>query len=563
MEASIVKKRINVENHKLEYFINLTRDLVSENDLDKLLGAIIKESILITQSEGGKIYLPDITKKYFYLKHICLPEKNNFEQLDTEFQDISLSSHYQFRDSNVSRITIKSNNVINSNHYLVYPAITGTVLKLNKEQNFSAFQVEQIIEFDKLFSCQTKSVMVMPLCDHKGSTIGLLELYNHSRNIDSDLLTAFTSLSAVLINNANLVSHNNHLIRILDQSNHELENENNRLKQSVDKNTSYEIIGESKVMKDIFLLLDKVVDSNVTVLLRGETGTGKEVFARAIHRNSQRKNKTLISQNCAALPENLLESELFGYHKGAFTGAEQNKPGLFDQANGGTLFLDEIGDMPINLQSKVLRVIQEQEVRPLGSSVSHKVDVRLIAATHCNLEEKIKKGEFRQDLFYRLNIFPITLPRLSERDNDMILLINHFFLRFCKMYQRRIKKIAPSAIDVLTRYHYPGNVRELQNIMERSVLLCNDNGILLREHLPVEVIKHVASDNQVKDSSKHKIRPFPLNSLKSFVQEYEAELIMDHLKANDWNQTLTAQLLKLPRRTLVEKISRLNIDIPK
>ena len=406
----------------------------------------------------------------------------------------------------------------------------------------------------------------MSLCDHDGTTIGLLELYNYSSQLDHKLLSAFLSLSAVLINNTNLVSRNNHLIQILDESNQALENENLRLKQSIEKKHDYAIIGKSDAMLAIFALLDKVVDSNVTILLRGETGTGKEVFAKAIHKKSLRNNQSLISQNCAALPEELLESELFGYKKGAFTGAVQDKPGLFDQADRGTLFLDEIGDMPINLQAKVLRAIQEQEIRPLGASCSHKVDVRLIAATHCDLEEKIARGEFRQDLFYRLNIFPVTIPRLCDRGNDVLLLINYFIDYYCQTYQRSIKNISPNVMDLLTRYHYPGNVRELQNIMERAILLCDDNGILLEEHLPAEVVDTAGHDYQHLTNTKksdNNIYLFPLNSLKSAVQEYEAKLIKNNLRANDWNQTLTARILKLPRRTLVEKISRLNIVIPK
>jgi len=566
MEESFVNKTSCREKQSLEAFISLARDLVTENNIDKLLGAIIKESVLITQSEGGKIYLPDITKKHFILKYICFLKKSFhgcYQVSDLEFEELSLSAKLQCNDLDFSTVSIQSNNVTNSNHYLIHSAITGQALKLRREDNFCSYKMTQINEFDKKFSCQTNSLLVMPLCDHLGNTIGLLELYNYSSQIDDDLLNAFTSLSAVLINNLNLISHNNQLIKILNDSNHELENENDRLKKSVEKKNNYQIIGKSIVMNEMFSLLDKVVDSNVTVLIRGETGTGKEVFARAIHNNSQRKNQSLVIQNCAALPENLLESELFGYRKGAFTGAEKNTMGLFDEANGGTLFLDEIGDMPVNLQSKVLRVIQEQEVRPLGSSSSHKVDVRIIAATHCNLEKKIKNGEFRQDLFYRLNIFPITLPRLCDRENDVILLINHFFTKFCQLHQRTIMTIAPNVIELLTRYHYPGNVRELQNIIERSVLLCTDSTTLLKEHLPIEVINHVNGGNYDRPKSTSRLNVFPLNSLKSVVQEFEASLIKDNLKANNWNQTLTAQLLRLPRRTLVEKISRLNIDIPK
>ncbi len=554
---------MDIQNkQRLEEFINLTRELASENDINKLLAAIIKESIKITQAEGGKIYLPDVTKKYFDLQYVCL-KTNDCEA--SEYKEINFRASTLSDKRQISSVFLQEKGGINSNHYLIYPAITGSLLELKRSKNFSSFKIPHINEFDHAFSTQTDSVLVMSLCDHDGTTIGLLELYNFSRKIDHNLLDAFSSLSAVLINNTNLISHNKHLIQVLDESNQALENENNRLKQSIDKSNDYEIIGQCKQMKTIYSLLDKVVDSNVTVLIRGETGTGKEVFAKAIHKNSPRKNQSIVSQNCAALPEDLLESELFGYKKGAFTGAQSDKPGLFDQADGGSLFLDEIGDMPINLQAKVLRAIQEQEIRPLGASQSHKVDVRLIAATHCNLEEKIAKGEFRQDLFYRLNIFPIHLPRLCDRENDVILLIKHFVDYFCQTYNRSVKNISPNVIDILSKYSYPGNVRELQNIIERSILLCDDNGVLLEEHLPVEVssrISHYEQKNHDR-TKEDNIYLFPLNSLKSAVQEYEAKLIKNNLRANDWNQTLTAQILKLPRRTLVEKISRLKIIIPK
>ncbi len=563
-----------MENHHkkkkqtLEGFINFTRDLACENDINKLSGAIIKESITITQAEGGKIYLPDVTKKYFDLKYICLSILNKDSDNDCDFEEILFQPNLQNEQSQVPRVGLQKQGMINSDNYLIYSAITGSLLELKRQENFSSYRVDQLLAYDKAFLCHTNTVLVMPLCDHEGITIGLLELYNYSTDIDYKLLNAFTSLSAVLINNTNLVSHNNHLINLLDDSNRELEDENNRLKQSIEKKHDYAIIGNSPAMKAVFALIDKVIDSNVTVLLRGETGTGKEVFARAIHNNSPRKNQLFITQNCAALPEDLLESELFGYKKGAFTGADQDKPGLFDQADGGTLFLDEIGDMPFSLQAKVLRIIQEQEIRPLGATKSHKVDVRLIAATHCNLEEKIRQGKFRQDLFYRLNIFPVTLPKLRDRENDVILLINHFLDHYAQLYQRNITNIAPNVIDILTRYQYPGNVRELQNIIERSVLLCNDTGVLLKEHLPAEVINqldinHYNSHNFKVGQIKECINKSPLESLKRAVQNYEANLIKDNLRKNDWNQTLTAQLLKLPRRTLVEKISRLNIVIPK
>ena len=577
-----------MKTHKtLEDFIHTTRDLVSEDKLGKLLGAIILESLDITRAQGGKVYLPDITKQCFDLSYIVFypsvrPNRKDIEHIDLLSQ-LSSSMTGMARHS-VSRVQLKSNSTINSSNYLVYSAITGKQLKLEKIDNFSSYQTQQLEEFDQSFLTRTDNVLVVPLCNHEGSTIGLLELFNYDASFNNSLLNAFTSLAAVLINNAHLVSQNKHLIRILDENNQKLESENNRLKKNIEQVNQYEIIGESKAVKSVFSLLDRISDSNVTVLLRGETGTGKEVFARAVHKNSQRKNAAFVTQNCAALPENLLESELFGYKKGAFTGAVQDKTGLFDQANGGTLFLDEIGDMPVNLQAKVLRVIQEQEVRPLGADCSHKVDVRIIAATHCDLEEKISAGTFRQDLYYRLNIFPLTLPRLKDRENDVVLLIHHFVSQYNKLYQREIDTISPGVIDCLSRYDYPGNVRELQNIVERAVLLCHDQHILMEEHLPVEITRkqpqtdsadtlfddffdhtfdhHFAHDiNNSIDSKVNNL--FNGDSLKTIIRRYEASLIRSRLKANDWNQTATAQMLKMPRRTLVEKISRLNIEIPK
>ena len=543
-------------NNTLEDFINLTRYLASENDIRKLLGAIINESLNITHAEGGKIYLPDATKKYFDLHHIGYIRIN-----DRSYDEIDFSSQFKLREHQINRVSLHHNGVINSNNYLVYSAITGELLEINRGNNFSSYEVQQIEDYDRFFLTITENVLVMPLCDHDGITIGLLELYNYSHDFDKGLLNAFTSLSAVLINNTNLVCQNNHLINILDETNQQLETENVHLKKNIEQVSQYEIVGESHAIKAVFSLLDRIVDSNVTVLLRGETGTGKELFARAIHKNSHRKNEVFISQNCAALPEELLESELFGYKKGAFTGAHQDKAGLFDQADGGTLFLDEIGDMPVNLQAKVLRVLQEQEVRPLGGNYSHKVNVRIITATHCDLEDKIKSGQFRQDLYYRLNIFPVVLPKLSDRENDVVLLIHHFVTLYNKRYQRNILKIAPGTIDRLSRYTYPGNVRELQNIIERAVLLCHDSIVLLEQHLPVEII--AAVNRFDSRQGLNSINIVPKESLKNIVQKYEAKLIKNNLKANDWNQTITAQVLKVPRRTLVEKISRLNIEIPK
>ncbi len=565
-----------METHKtLQDFIHLTRDLASEKNINKLLGAIILESLRITQAQGGKIYLPDITKQFFDLHHI-VHYSGKADGQEYEYNEIDYSRQLHSTEQGfsakhrISRVAMHLDGKVNSSNYLVYCAITGERLQISRDNNYSAYNVQQINDYDQLFLISTNTVLVLPLCNHEGITIGLLELYNYSKNYDSSLLNAFTSLSAVLINNAFLVSQNNYLIGILDESNQKLESENNQLKKNIEQVNQYDIIGQSKAIQAVYALLERISDSNVTVLLRGETGTGKEVFARAIHNNSQRKNCEFVSQNCAALPEDLLESELFGYKKGAFTGAVQDKTGLFDQASGGTLFLDEIGDMPVNLQAKVLRVLQEQEVKPLGAAKSHKVDVRIIAATHCDLEQKIKSATFRQDLYYRLNIFPVTLPKLSERENDIVLLMHHFVSQYNERYQRDIDTISPAVIDCLNRYDYPGNVRELQNIIERAVLLCHDSRVLLIEHLPHEITHKInihdsanTDPESVFTSELFNSKLFATDSLKNIVQKYEANLIKTRLKANGWNQTATAQMLKMPRRTLVEKISRLNIEIPK
>ena len=243
----------------------------------------------------------------------------------------------------------------------------------------------------------------------------------------------------------------------------------------------YGLIGESAAMQAVYRLIGKVLHNPVTVLLTGETGTGKELVARAIHDYGSRRTQPFIAQNCAALPEHLLESELFGYRKGAFSGADKDRIGLIDAADGGTLFLDEIGDMPATLQAKLLRVLQEGEVRPLGSSETHKVDVRIIAATHQDLQSQVRDGQFREDLFYRLTAFPIELPPLRDRGEDIRTLAVHFAHEACCFLQREACRWSDSALEQLSGYGFPGNVRELKALVARALLLCDGN-LLLPEH---------------------------------------------------------------------------------
>ena len=306
----------------------------------------------------------------------------------------------------------------------------------------------------------------------------------------------------------------------------------------------YGLIGKSKAMRDTYSLISKVLQSPYTVLLRGETGTGKEVVARAIHDGGPRRSQAFIVQNCAAFPESLLESELFGYRKGAFTGADRDRTGLFDAAHGGTLLLDEIGDMPLSLQAKLLRVLQEGEIRPLGSNVTHKIDVRIIAATHRDLSVLVREGKFREDLYYRLAQFPIELPALRRRAGDILDLARHFADQACAFLQRDALRWSDAALGCLAGYAFPGNVRELKGLVERAVLLCED-GELLAEHFSLS-LPVIPEDNS--------------QNLRERMEQIERGLLLDGLRKNHGNQTLTARELGLPRRTLLYRLKRLNIN---
>ena len=310
--------------------------------------------------------------------------------------------------------------------------------------------------------------------------------------------------------------------------------------------TFTDIMGKSKEIGKTFKLIKKVALSNCSVLLRGESGTGKELVAQAIHYNSSRMEKPIVPVNCAALPEALLESELFGYEKGAFTGASTRKLGKFEAASGGTIFLDEITDMSLPMQAKMVRVVQEQSFQRIGGTKSVKVDIRLISATNKDLEKAMAKGLFREDLYHRLNVVTIYLPPLHKRKEDIPLLANYFLKRNNRVNGRKIKSISAEAMDLLMDYEWPGNVRELQNVIERAVVLTNNNIILL-DDIFLRSWKS-ALDSQIISS------PRSISLL-----EGEKTLIQKALKSTHWNQTKAAKLLRIHRNTLRRKIRYLRI----
>lgn len=326
-----------------------------------------------------------------------------------------------------------------------------------------------------------------------------------------------------------------------------LEEENIALKGKLEK--GYEVVGKSQGMVRLMEQINVAGPTNSRVLITGENGTGKELVARAIHRESQRADKPFVAVNCAAIPDTLIESEMFGYEKGAFTGAAVAKKGKFEQADEGTLFLDEVGDMSLATQAKVLRVLQEQEFQRLGGNKKIRVDIRIIAASNKNLEEEIRKGNFREDLFYRLNVIPLTVPPLRERREDIPLLINHFLSLFSQEYTIGHKNISRDAMDALCRYDWPGNVRELKNIIERLVIMVPSSTINLQDiSFPirgnVDVPQPIESDH---------------SSLREARETFEKVYISRKLKENDWNISKTAEVLKIDRTYLYRRIKALNI----
>ncbi|MBW2396572.1 MAG: sigma-54-dependent Fis family transcriptional regulator [Deltaproteobacteria bacterium] len=304
------------------------------------------------------------------------------------------------------------------------------------------------------------------------------------------------------------------------------------------------IVAASEAMIRVLELVERAAEYKATILLTGESGTGKEVLARALHAQSGRRNESFVALNCGAIPEALLESELFGHSKGAFTGADRARRGLFVEASGGTLFLDEVGEMPLALQVKLLRVLQEEEVRPVGETKARKVDVRVLAATARNLQQEVAEGRFREDLFYRLNVLHIEVPALRDRREDIPLLVDHFVEQSGRDLGKPIRGVADDALARLTSYAWPGNVRELENVIERAVILVDSDRITLRE-LP----------RTVTDSKTQGDSPEPGNlCLKRARRKFEADHILRALEATDGNRTHAARLLEISHRALLYKI---------
>ncbi len=375
-------------------------------------------------------------------------------------------------------------------------------------------------------------------------TLGVLIVnlaYNAKRDYDSSvkflILVASALVQAIRLD------------RIRKKERMELVQESAKIQEKLKEEYSFHnIIGNSHEMREVYEKVTQVARADTTVIIRGESGTGKELIAQAIHYNSLRAGKPFIRVNCAAIPETLIETEFFGHEKGAFTDAKTQRKGRFELADGGTIFLDEIGDLSPMTQVKLLRVLQEQEFERVGGTASIRVDVRVIAATNANLEARMKEGKFREDLYYRLNVFSIILPPLRERHTDILLLADYFMVKYGRKHGKAIKRISTPAIDMLRQYHWPGNVRELENCIERAVLVCDDR-VIHSYHLPPTL--------QTAESSG----TMPRMSLEAAVANYEKEMIQDALKATRGNRAKAARLLDATERIIGYNIQKYDIDV--
>ena len=389
---------------------------------------------------------------------------------------------------------------------------------------------------DDKSSFTTQGLVAAPLL-YRDETIGVVEVLNKKDGTafngrDLEILRIFANMAATSVMNA--------------QMHERVKAENRGLREVVKQDDT--IIGSSDALKEALMLCDRVAGSNATVLLLGETGTGKELSARSVHNRSPRRDRPFIAINCAALPESLLESELFGHEAGAFTGAMAQKLGRFELADGGSLFLDEIGDISAAIQIKLLRVLQEREFVRVGGTKTVACNVRIIAATNRDLKEAMKNGTFRDDLFYRLNVFPIRLPPLRERADDIPLLVNHFVGQMSHELGMPTPTVSEDAMALMCAYGWPGNIRELRNVMERAVLLC-DAGTIEPEQLPREIFG--GAEPQKRDEEP------------SSLVNYEEAMIIKALRENGWNQTKAAKALGISRDNLRYRVKKYRIERPR
>ncbi len=459
-------------------------------------------------------------------------------------------------DKEADLVTIVRKDTTSENEipYKVNSLLTGWVLKENRFLKIDDLDNDERFKDLSSEKDRFKSILCFPMVV-RGETIGLTSLVKSAQNgpftDDQCRQTGIiVSQSAQILSNALLMEELARKNELLEISKENLQNENVRLKTELGRDFSFEnIVGNSKALKDVLTLASKVSANDSPLLITGPTGTGKELMARAIHYNSHRRDNPFVVKNCGIKTESLLEAELFGYTKGAFTGADRNKPGLFKEADGGTIFLDEIGDAPLSTQMAILRVLENGEIRQVGASKTEYVDVRVISATNRDLKKKMKDGSFRQDLFYRLNTFTVELPSLQQRREDIPLLAPYFLKKLKVKLNNDNLSISPAALDLLSKYSWPGNIRQLENEVERAAVTCNSDTIEITD------FSREIFDSALSPSDHSSYR----GPLKGIVEKVEKDIISATLIENDGNIMRTSKILGLTRKGLKDKISRYEI----
>ena len=430
--------------------------------------------------------------------------------------------------------------------YLVGEGITGKVVETGEPM------VVPQIEKEPLFLNRTQSRENLTKSDISFICVPIKNGSNVLGALSVDRLfseeIAFEEDVRLLSIVASMIAQGLKIQQMVQDEKKQLLSENITLKEKLKERYSlYNILGTSNKMTEVFQMIERIANTDVTVLIRGESGTGKELVANAIHFNSSRASKPFLKLNCAALPDTLIESELFGHEKGAFTGAIEQRMGRFERADGGTLFLDEIGTLNLTAQAKLLRVLQEKEFERIGGNRTLRVDVRIIAATSKDLERSIEEGTLREDLYYRLNVFPIFMPPLRERKTDILLLADYFIEKFNQKHKKDVQRISTPAIDMLIQYHWPGNVRELENCIERAILFCTDR-VIHSYHLPPTL------------QTGERSGTIPSLSFEEAMESFEKELIIDALKNSRGNMAEAARLLNTTERIVSYSVKKLQID---
>jgi len=488
---------------ELEFLLSFSKSLASTLDQSQLRDIIIESAKTLAQAEASSLFL-----------------------LDLPTQNLHFASATGEVSEELKKLSIPMGQ-----------GIAGWVAREQKPQIVN--QAERDERWDKNIDEKTKSLLCVPLLS-EGQTIGVIEVLNKKdgqqfNQQDQELLLKFADLAAQVLENADKYSR--------------LKDENSHLRDELA--SRYTITGKSQAVEEVLGLARKVASGNTTVLLQGENGTGKELLARFIHYQSPRAEKPFVAINSAAIPVELLDSELFGHEKGAFTGASYRRKGRFEMAAGGTIFLDEVGDLPQAIQAKILRMLQDREFERLGSSETIKVDVRIIAATNKDLLQLVKSGLFREDLYYRLNVFQIFLPPLRQRAEDIPVLARHFLEHFDRETKKQVRGFTEEAAQAMQNYSWPGNIRELQNAVERAVMLSSGQTITL-QNLP-----RLVDDTSTRDGIP------PTLTWDSAQDVFKREYMLKALEANGWNQRKTAKVLDIQPSYLSRLLRELNIIRPR